>query len=124
MPETHGLDESKICAVISNLIDNAIEASDGLPDASITFALKQTGHYLFIECKNTVAYDILQENALMKTTKTKGDHGIGLQVVDDVVKKYDGMINFRMEELTFIVSAMLKIDGYEPDLSMDMALES
>jgi len=45
------------------------------------------------------------------TTKKSSQHGIGLQVVRNIVNAYDGMIDFHMENLVFVVTVMLKTGG-------------
>ena len=109
LPESLPEAEGSLCTVISNLFDNAIEACEKLPAPAISFALHQTGQYIHILCKNTVAYDICKENPNLQTTKPIGIHGVGLQVVRGIVEKYDGMMEFHMEDMVFVVTLMLKI---------------
>jgi nitrogen-specific signal transduction histidine kinase len=108
LPESLGIDDSHVCAVISNLFDNAIEACGHLPNAEIAIALHQKGKYLLITTQNTVAFDVLKDNAALASTKKLSYHGIGLQVVNSVVNDYDGAIDFYMENMTFVVNVMLR----------------
>ena len=108
LPESLDIDESLVCAVISNLFDNAIEACEHLTKPEISMTLRQKGKHFHILCKNTVAYDVLKENALLATTKKTPYHGIGLQVVKSVVNAYDGVIDFYIEDMMFVVNAMLR----------------
>jgi len=106
--ETLNIDMSYVCAVISNLLDNSIEACELLPEPEISVSVRQKGKYIHITCKNTVAFDVLKENSELTTTKKTPHHGIGLQVVRNIVDSYDGMIDFYMEDLVFVVNVMLK----------------
>jgi len=108
LPESLGIDESCVCAVISNMFDNAIEACEHLPTPEISVTVRQKGNYIHIACKNTVDYDVLKENATLTTTKKTRYHGIGLQVIQSIVETNDGIIDFHMEGMTFIVDVLLK----------------
>jgi len=112
LPETLDIDESDVCAVISNLLDNAIEACERLPAPRmprISIAVQQSGKYLHIVIKNTVSRDVVKDNPLLATTKPAPHHGVGLQVVNNVVKRHDGIIDYQMEDMTFVVTVMLRI---------------
>lgn|GEM_PF-2812358 len=111
VPQTLDIEASHVCAVISNLLDNAIEACEQLSAPDISITVRQKGRYLHIACKNTVAFDVIKENGALMTTKKSSQHGIGLQVVRNIVNAYDGMIDFHMENLVFVVTVMLKTGG-------------
>lgn len=111
MPSDVMIPEGKLCAVISNLLDNAIEASEGLGNPSVAFAVHKTGKYLHFVCKNLVSQDISKVNPELKSTKGKANHGIGLQVIQTIVEEYSGMMEHHMEEGRFVMSLMLQIPG-------------
>ena len=113
LPEEIEIDESHLCAVISNLFDNAIEACELQPDPEITVTVRQKGEYIHIACKNNVTFDVLKVNASLMTTKKTPHHGIGLQVVQSIVDSYDGAINFNMEGMYFIVDVLLRTGEYK-----------
>ena len=108
LPESLDIDESRVCAVISNLFDNAIEACEHLSAPEISVTVRQKGYYIHIACKNTVDHDVLKENATLTTTKNTRYHGTGLQVIQKIVETYDGIIDFQMEGMTFTVDVLLK----------------
>jgi len=115
LPESLKIDESNVCAVISNMFDNAIEACERLPAPEISVTVRRKGNYIHIACKNTVDHDVIKENAALTTTKKTRFHGIGLQVIQSIVNDYDGIIDFRMEEMTFVVDVLLKNEGSRVD---------
>lgn len=64
--------------------------------------------YYCIKITNTVETDILAINPKMITSKKdKNFHGIGLQTVQEIVKKYDGILSFVQEENKFHVCISL-----------------
>lgn len=98
-------------SLLSNVLDNAIEASEKVCNPVITVEIKIEKSYLIIICKNKVDADVLLENPELSTMKKdKALHGIGLQVVRNIVKHYDGMLGFRMDGDFFVVDIMLKMD--------------
>jgi len=111
LPEVIPVDESELCSVISNLFDNAVEACESLPAPAISLAVSQTGSYIHIICKNTAPFDVCKNNPLLETTKSYGNHGIGLQVVQKIIEKYDGMMEYHMENMVFVITVMLRIDA-------------
>ena len=110
LPDTLCVDESHVCAIISNLFDNAVEACESLPNPKIYLVLQQKENFLHITCKNTVPFDILKENSSLQTTKEQSSyHGIGLQVIKSIADMYEGMTDFYMEDgLVFVASVMLE----------------
>lgn len=106
LPPNLPFHESKLCAVISNLLDNAIEASESTTDPQIVFSIRPVEQYLHILCKNKVSHEI-PENSDLITTKSGLGHGIGMQIIRSVVEEYDGIMEHHMEGEFFVVSLML-----------------
>ena len=111
LPRTIDIDESSVCIILSNLFDNAVEACEQMTTPEVSVTIRQKGKYVYIACKNTVNCDILRENPTLMTTKKAPHHGMGLQVIKSVVEACDGMIDFHMEDMHFIVNVMLGISG-------------
>lgn len=112
LPERCPFQDVELCSVIANLFDNAIEASRGLPGASIRIVIKPVKNYLSFQFQNRVEEDVITKNPGLHTTKEdQKNHGIGLKVVRSIVEKYDGILNFRMaEDQYFSVECMLKME--------------
>ncbi|WP_040198340.1 sensor histidine kinase [Candidatus Soleaferrea massiliensis] len=108
LPQQMGVEESQLCAVISNLFDNAIEACEEIADPQIDLEVKVVKNYIAVVCTNTVDHDVLRANPNLLTTKRdRNNHGIGLQVVRSIVDQYDGMLHFEVVDSKFVASAML-----------------
>lgn len=80
------------CILLSNLIDNAIEANiKANTPHYILLAAKKTERLFYLEISNPIDGSLLKENNRILTTKAeKGNHGIGLQNVHDIIEKYGG----------------------------------
>ena len=109
MPKELTINESRLCAVIANLLDNALEASSSVASPEIGFSVHPEGKYLHIMTRNRVSGDVMKENPNLMTTKLQGVHGLGLKLVRSVVQEYDGMIEHHMEDDAFVLSLMLRM---------------
>lgn len=80
------------CILLSNLIDNAVEANVKVKGPHyILLTAKKTEKLFYLEIKNPMEGALQQEEGRILTTKTvKEDHGIGLQNVYDIIEKYNG----------------------------------
>jgi sensor histidine kinase YesM len=102
-------DEIDICVLLSNLLDNAIEASMNVKNPNIIISLYYEKNYLCVLVKNRIENSVLKDNPKLKTTKKgTGTHGIGLYSVDEIVEKYDGMKTFYEQNGYFIADIWLK----------------
>lgn len=98
-----------LCVVISNLIDNAIEASEKEENAEINVYISVIGNYFRIIVKNRISESVLSTNNTLKTTKSDTDaHGYGIRSVKDTIKKYNGQLNFDEHDNFFIADVLLK----------------
>lgn len=91
--------ERDLCAVIGNVIENAIEASSNHADPYIYFTMYQEEQQLRIQCDNTFATAPIFENDRLLTTKeNKSTHGIGTQNIRSIVEAYHGTVMFSVDE--------------------------
>ena len=113
LEENLQIDAVDLCALLSNALDNAIEASLRMEEVSkrnIQLEMKPYKDYLMIKVSNTVAEDVNVKN--LKTSKAdKSQHGIGMLSMKSVVEKYEGYLKYECENRLFNVSMMLKIKG-------------
>lgn len=90
--------ESELVSIIGNLLDNAIEATQRapLPHAPVDVLIKLNEQELIIEVADQGVgitpeiRDRIFERGI--TTKTRGDHGIGLYLIESYVTQAGGAI--------------------------------
>lgn len=91
-------------ALLSNLLDNAIEANP----TEISVVISQRRGYETILVKNTISKSVLAENPDLKTTKSDGtSHGMGIPQIKAITEKYDGMCDFYEEDDCFCACAFI-----------------
>lgn len=107
LPEELLIETSDLCTVLSNLLDNAIEACATVKEPSVQLSVQSASKYIHILCRNSVVPDLLEKNPDLVTAKA-GNHGLGLQIVRSIVEKYDGMFSYSVENETFNIQLMMR----------------
>lgn len=103
--------ERDLCAVIGNVIENAIEASSIHTNPYIYFTMYQDEQQLHIHCENTFATaPIFESGRLLTTKEDKTTHGIGTQNICSIVETYHGTTEFSVDE-RFHVAISIPISG-------------
>ena len=101
-----------MCAVVSNLLDNAIEACENIENPYVWVDLSILKNYVSITVRNPVSEDVFKENPQLNTTKdNKQNHGLGIKIIRSIIDQYDGMLSFEMRDGLFVASAMMKLAG-------------
>ena len=104
-----------LCAILGNLLDNAIEAARQVSDRSdrmVTLTIRRIHQMLVIKVENSFAAMPVQENGQLKTTKTEGGlHGWGLKSAQTAAEKYDGMVQAGVSGKIFRAVATLSYQG-------------
>ena len=94
-------------ALLSNLLDNAIEAckKETQPQLQVQIAAKRG--YETILVKNSVEQSVLAENPQLLSTKKESGHGMGIAQIKAIVEKYNGLFDFYEEENWFCAGAFI-----------------
>lgn len=106
----------RLCSLIGNLVDNAIEEcarlqKAGREDAGIELSIYPQKSYLVICCKNTTDKQRLTRSVggLRTTKKDEQIHGYGTRIVSRIAEKYNGLAEFQLEGDQFVAKVMLDI---------------
>lgn len=97
------------CILISNILNNSIEACEKIDGVKIVeaeiYAYRQR---IFLAVKNPVGRTIeIKNNQLMTTKKEKKKHGYGTQNVKAVVEKYNGTIMYDCKNNMFSAEVLI-----------------
>lgn len=116
-PKQLAVSDIDLCALIGNLIDNAVESCEKVVKAQEEGAedtpflrlyigvLKQQ---LYISVANATTETVRKSSSEYFTNK-RGNHGHGLKRIDLVVEKYGGYINRQNEPGVFVTEIMLPL---------------
>lgn len=106
--------EDDLCAVLTNLLDNAIEECArliraGRENVSLRLEIYPQKSYLFLLCRNfTDRTQLVRSGQGLRTTK--GDdrlHGHGTRIVSKIAEKYNGCAEFALSEGMFVAKVLL-----------------
>lgn len=110
LPESLPLSEMDLCVVLSNLLENAMEASLRTdPDTRYirAHAYLHSPHVLLLCVENAYSGTIVEKNGLFRSSKRKGI-GIGLQSVRRISEKQGGSCRFTYDDGIFCVNVLLR----------------
>ena len=110
LPETLPVDEMDLCLVLSNLLENALEAS--LRTAAVRRQITVTAYLhasrlLLIEAENPFDGAVKEKDGVFRSSKRKGD-GVGLQSVRHIAERSGGASTFTYQNGVFRARVMLR----------------
>lgn len=105
--ETLTVDEIMFSSILSNALDNALNAQKLLPPSrrSIKLMLKESGSKLLLSIKNPVGRQVLFSDGL-PITREDG-HGYGAQSIRYMTERLGGNCQFCVQDDTFILRVVL-----------------
>lgn len=112
VPATLGVSDVDLCAIIGNLLDNAMEACLRQEEAEARFIRVYIGtlkRQLYISVTNSAAGHAKRLGRSYLSSKSGGSHGFGLQRIDTLAEKYGGYVNRQSEEGAFATEVMLPL---------------
>ena len=101
--------DREIISLFGNLLDNALEACEKINDKErwIKIKIKKKNLLLYIEIANALEQMPKQiQKEFVSNKKDNGLHGYGIKNIQDLVKKYDGLFQYKVYEdhLIFMIS--------------------
>lgn len=95
-------------ALLSNMLDNAIEACSQEASKEIHVVISRKRGYEAICVKNKIADSVLRQNPGLKSSKEgKEMHGIGIPGMKDIVETYDGIYDIYEADGFFCVCVFI-----------------
>ena len=114
-PRHTNLRSADLCAILGNLLDNALEAVKQIPAPEqrvIQLTIRRINQMLIIKVENSfITLPIRQDGALKTSKENNGLHGWGLKSAQTAAEKYDGMVQTSYDGHTFRAVASL---SYQP----------
>lgn len=114
-PRHSNIRSADLCAILGNLLDNALEAVRQVPDReqrTVQLTIRRINQMLVIKVENRFSAAPVKENGTLITTKTQGGlHGWGLKSAQAAAEKYDGMVQTTYSGNTFRAVATLSYEG-------------
>ncbi len=111
--EQLNISQSDLCVLLSNSLDNAIEASQHLEQEQrkITLNIRTHKQFLLLDIQNNALEPISLSGRLKTRKKDSSNHGLGILSMESIVKKYSGDINYEYSNGVFSLTIMINISG-------------
>ena len=105
LPEKLKINNMDLCIIFSNLIKNAVEATEKVKetrDLVVQVDVKYSDDSLFIQMKNPIAERIIIVNNRLESLKSDlSKHGFGSLNIENVVDQYGGKITYTSSDDIF-----------------------
>ena len=109
--QASGIRDADLCAVLGNLLDNALEAAEKVEAAEgrwVRLTMRGIHQMLVIRVENGFQEKPVEERGEWKSTKTEGGlHGWGLKSARIAAEKYEGTVSTVCEQNVFRATATL-----------------
>lgn len=105
------LTDIEICSLFGNLLDNAIEAQLMIPEEKryISLRLKRHNKMLYIDISNPYQHELhIQDGHFVSNKENVKDHGLGTQLVERIVARYNGEQLIDTDDNIFRCRIMMK----------------
>lgn len=112
VPAKLEISEIDLCAILGNLLDNAMEACLRQNDSEERFIRVYIGilkKQLYICVTNSVGGAVKKSGKSYLSTKDAPNHGFGLMRIDRLAEKYRGYVNRQSEPGAFATEVMLPL---------------
>ncbi|MCD7778494.1 MAG: ATP-binding protein [Clostridiales bacterium] len=108
VPETLFVTNYDLNIIFGNMIDNALTAVIKTDKREISIIIKIIDKALFIRVGNTFdGHIVKKDSGLMTTKEDTANHGFGVDIIKETIKKYDGEIDIVYEDNFFYNTIIL-----------------
>ncbi len=111
MPDNCNINDVDLCIIISNLLDNAIEACEKIEEKEDRFVRLYIGTFkeqFYINVTNAMNGPSVKKGNKFVTSKGE-NHGFGLGRIDKTVNKYSGYVNRQEDVDVFSTEIMIPL---------------
>ena len=112
LPVELPVSNTDLIVAFGNLLDNALEACTGIPDAQITLRAHIDKGYLVIQESNPVRLQQPQGKKPRRIPEL--ERGVGFRVLSGLAAKYDGSFQHTCEDDTYTVTLLLGVSVRAP----------
>lgn len=110
LAKNSGIDDTDLCVLLGNLLENAIEGCKTVPSEKRKMKLRISTHAgnLMLTVDNTFDGRLLAEDGeFLSRKRGNGQKGVGLASVVSVAEKYDGELRCEAKDNWFLVSVQM-----------------
>ncbi|MCR5355459.1 MAG: ATP-binding protein [Lachnospiraceae bacterium] len=100
------MDGLDLYTLMGNALDNAIEATEKLPENQrfISVKIQNKVGMTLVEISNPINQELnIVDGKLRTTKKDKEGHGFGMRSMKEIVKRYDGIFEYKIYRNSFVL---------------------
>ena len=111
IPDRLAVSDVELGIILGNLLDNAIEACEKVPEAErfIRIYCKKKGNMLYFSMINAAGEKQKKHSSLFLTGKN-GLHGFGLKRVENIIESHGGWCKYNSEEGAFTSEFLVPVE--------------
>lgn len=113
IPEQIEISTFDINVILSNLLDNALNALSDIPNPALEILMKYDRGILYINIQNNCNHEQLSIHDIHSAFEPKNEHGYGLKNVRRIVEKYHGNLSTECVNDVFNASILLFLSSIE-----------
>lgn len=103
------IEAADISSLLSNLLDNAIEAAEKSTEPYIAINIFEHNAYVVIRVENSVSEDVKCDSVRLNSTKDDGTlHGCGTEIIREIAEKYSGSFVWKSENNCFSATVLIR----------------
>ncbi len=120
IPEDLGITNFELLRVISNILDNCIEANQTLDgERYIHLEAAVRDNFFFLKTENPIGKKLSKDNEQYTTTKSdKKSHGFGMKILKDIAQKYNGQFSAEDKDGIFYTNIILMTEKQTAEISI------
>jgi len=104
-----GMPAPDICSLLSNALDNAIEACENVENPYLYVDANSTKYFTSVSVRNPVIVKRhIHGNKISSTKKDKKSHGYGITIMQEIANKYHGKCLISCSQLEFSLRIQLQ----------------
>ena len=106
------IDDRDQLLLFSNLLNNAFEAANQAINKYVNVKIVNKEHGIHVKVRNSYHGEIVEklDGGLESTKVDKENHGYGVIIIENIVEKYGGKVNFTYSDDEFAVTVIFGVD--------------
>lgn len=110
LPENISVEDVDLCVILGNLLDNALEACEKIPEENRFLRVYIVAHknQLYVSIQNSAKEELNFDERHYITSK-RGSHGFGMKRVQAMVEKYEGYLRLANEPGIFAAEVTMPL---------------
>ena len=112
LPQTLAINDTELCSLLSNALENAITAAAKVEDEALRIVYicaVVNSDKLVVSTENAYAGVVEIEGELPKTRSKEAGHGFGIKSMLSIVERYGGLYHFETADGVFVLRLLLPL---------------